>query len=239
MNREQEFMESLYEESYKEIEKFEIARDKTKNEIFQLIGYAIVTYGEKIKSRKAKRYIVTSVLNMLTKDDKEVDEFLKAQLMLNADKVCNFYGYNLSQKEKQKIVNKAFVGLTYKDRKKQYDANRKNRTHKIILGLILGKITLEKTKHNKKALNILMDKEFKSYCKKIKAAIISETTRIRNDIFLSQNKGKKVQYCSILEKNTCADCRDLDGEIFIADEVYDLIPMHVNCKCYWVAVEEK
>lgn len=239
MNKEQKFMESLYDESYEEIKKFEISRDKTKNEIFQLIGYAIVTYGNKIKSIKAKRYIVTAVLNMLTKDDEEVDGFLKAQLMLNADKICNFYGYKLSQKEKQEIVDKTFLGLTYKDRKKQHDENRKHKTHKLLIGLILGKITLEKTKHNKKAFNVLMDKEFKSYVNKMKSIIISETTRIRNDIYLHQNKGKKVRYCSILEKNTCADCRDLDGEIFLAEEVYDWIPQHSNCKCYWVVVEEK
>ncbi|MDY5098787.1 MULTISPECIES: phage minor head protein [Clostridia] len=239
MNREQKFMESIYDESYEEIKKFEVARDNTKNEIFQLIGYAIITYGNKIKSIRAKRYIVTSVLSMLAKDDKEVDEFLNTQLMLNADKVCGFYGYKLSQKEKQEIVDKAFIGLTYKDRKKQHDESRKNKIHKLLIGLILGKITLEKTKHNKKAFNKLMDKEFKSYINKMKNIIISETTRIRNDIYLYQNKGKKVQYCSILEKNTCADCRDLDGEIFLAEEVYDLIPMHTNCKCYWVVVEEK
>lgn len=238
MNKEQKFMENLYEESYKEIKKFEAARNETKNEIFKLIGYAIVAYNQNINTIKAKKYIVTSVLNMLTKDEKDVDEFLKIQLMTNADKICDFYGYNLSKKEKQDIINRAFVGLTYQDRGKQHSENIKKKTHKLLLSLILGKITLEKTKHNKKAFNKLMDKEFQSYVNKIKNIFISETTRIRNDIFLSQNKGKRVQYCSVLEKNTCADCRDLDGEIFPAEEVYDLIPQHSSCKCYWVTVED-
>lgn len=239
MNKEQQFMEKLYEESYKELEKFKIARDKTKAEIFQLIGYAIVAYGSNIKSTKAKRYIITAVLNMLTKDEKEIDEFLETQLMLNADRICDFYGYKLSKKEKQDIINKAFVGLTYKDRKKQHAENIKNRTYKLLLGLILGKITLEKTQHNKKAFNKLMDKEFQSYVKKMERIFISETTRIRNNIFLRENRGKKVRYCSVLEKNTCADCRDLDGEIFLAEEVEDLIPQHSNCKCYFEVVENQ
>ena len=58
MSKEQQFMEKLYEESYKEIEKFEVARGKTKNEIFQLIGYSIVAYGQNLKSMQAKRYII-------------------------------------------------------------------------------------------------------------------------------------------------------------------------------------
>lgn len=237
MNREQQFMEKLYEESYKELEKFKIARDKTKKEIYKLIGYAIVAYGSNIKSTKAKRYIITAVLNMLTKDEKEIDEFLKVQLMANADKICDFYGYKLSKKEKQAIIDKTFIGLTYQDRKKQHAANMRNKTHKLLLSLIAGKITLEKTAHNKKAFSKLMDKEFQSYIKKMERIFATETTRIRNNIFLRENRGKKVRYCSVLEKNTCNDCRDLDGEIFLAEEVEDLIPMHSNCLCYWVTVE--
>ena len=233
MDKQQQFMESLYADTYKEIKNFEEARGKTKNEIYQLISYAIVTYGSKIKSVKAKKYIITSVLNMLTKDEKEVEEFVEKQLMINANKVCDFHGYKLTKKEKQKIVDKVYLGLTYKDRKKQNDENLNKKTHRVLLLLIGGKLIKDSN-----VINKLLDKEFKSYTNKVKSIVISETTRISNDLFLYKNKGKMVQYCSILEKNTCADCRDLDGEIFPAEEVYDLIPMHSNCKCYWTEVED-
>lgn len=238
MNKEQQFMESLYEECYKELDGFEVARNKTKNEIFQLIGYAIVSYGSNIKGLKSKRYIITSVLNMLTKDKEEVEEFLKTQLMINADKVCDFYGYKLSKREKQEVINRVFAGLTYKDRKRQHDEVLKNKTHRLLFSLIIGKVTLDKTQHNKKAFTKLTDKVFNSYVKSINGILISEITRIRNDIFLRENKGKRVRYCSVLERNTCADCSDLDGEVFLADEVEDLIPQHRSCKCYWIKVED-
>ena len=235
--KEQLFYENLYNEAYEEIKEFEIARDKTKDEILKLIGYAIIIYGSKIQSIKAKKYITTSVISMLIKDAEEVEEFLEKQLMSNADKICEFYGYKLSKKEKQKIVNRLFVGLTYKDRKRQDDEVLKKKTHKLLFALILGKITLSKTQHNKKAFDKLMEKEYKTYKGKIAGILISEITRVNSDITLSNFRNKRVQYCSVLEKNTCADCRDMDGEIFRVEEAYDLIPQHRNCKCYFVSIE--
>lgn len=235
--KEEKFMKKLYEECYEDIKKFEVARNSTKNEIYGLIGYAITKYQNKLNTLKAKKYIINAVLMLLTKDKEDSDKFIEEKLSENVDKICKFYGYKLTEKEKKDVVNKAFAGLSYKERKDSHDGSLKKNTCKWLLALILGKITFNKVARNKKSFDILIGKEFEHYSKRIAGILISEITRIRNDIFLNKNKGKKVRYCSVLEKNTCADCADLDGEIFNADEALDIIPQHNRCKCYWTVVE--
>ncbi|MGL5329356.1 MAG: hypothetical protein ACRDD7_08810 [Peptostreptococcaceae bacterium] len=237
-NKEQLFLEKLYDDCYEDIKRFETARNKTKDEIYRLIGYSILVNGTKIKNRKIRKEIVNEVLDNLEKDNKAVLLFLSGKLMDNMNTLCDFYGYKLSEKEKQEIIDKAFVGLTYKDRKKQHDEVRKGKIYKTLIALIIGKITLDKVSHNKKSFKAIVDKYFKSYVKNIEGILITETSRIRNEVFLMMNKGKKVQYCSVLEKNTCADCRDMDGIVMLADECYDIIPQHSRCKCYFQRVED-
>ena len=47
---------------------------------------------------------------------------------------------------------------------------------------------------------------------------------------------KKVKYNATLDKNTCEDCAEYDGNIYEFGKQPGL-PRHPNCKCYFDIVE--
>ncbi len=48
---------------------------------------------------------------------------------------------------------------------------------------------------------------------------------------------KKVRWVAEKDEKTCADCKELDGQIFEIDAVPQ-IPLHRHCRCYLVPVRE-
>ena len=75
--------------------------------------------------------------------------------------------------------------------------------------------------------------------KRARGILISELSRIANDIFIHCNKNKKFMYCSVLEERTCGDCESMHGTIWNAEEARDLIPQHNFCKCYFLVLNEQ
>lgn len=72
--------------------------------------------------------------------------------------------------------------------------------------------------------------------KRARGILISELSRIANDIFIYCNRDKKFMYCSVLEERTCSDCESMHGVTLSAEEAYDLIPQHNFCKCYFIVI---
>ena len=48
-------------------------------------------------------------------------------------------------------------------------------------------------------------------------------------------QGIQYEWISILDKNTCDDCAELDGEVFDKDDLPDF-PQHANCQCDLIPV---
>lgn len=47
---------------------------------------------------------------------------------------------------------------------------------------------------------------------------------------------KRVRWVAEQDHKTCADCKELDGEIFKLEEA--LPKLHINCRCYYIPVKE-
>ena len=223
------FMRGVYDNAYKKLEDTKSHANVNKDEILKLIGYALILFDMKKNYKKAERFIAVPVVDMLNEERDEFIEALETGLYETLDEMCDFYGYKISDNKKKEIVDKAFKGLTYKERNKNNSTFFKNRLIKLISEICRGKVETNQVKDK-------VEKEFKTHLFKEMRLYISEVTRVASLAFLIENYNKKVQYNSVLERNTCADCRDLDGQIFYAREALDILPMHSNCKCYWTSV---
>jgi len=243
MNKEEKFMRGLYESAYNDIKDLKVDIDRDKEEIMKLIGYATMIYDLDKDCKDAEKFITVAVINMLTKEDNELDEFFEDGFLNYLNEVCDFYGFELLEEQKIDIIKESFKDKNYIDRKKDHIDFLK-----VKLLLIAKKVSTQnkvskkddKKKVNKnKLIGTMIAGAFATHVYKMRRLYISEITRIRNNVYLEFNKGQHVQYNSVLEKNTCADCESMHGAIFKTEEAYDIIPQHANCKCYWTTLEGK
>lgn len=74
--------------------------------------------------------------------------------------------------------------------------------------------------------------------------IRSATSQVLNKATLDDMKSRSVKRYKVISleaPNTCADCEDLDGNIYYVDDAEEgvnLPPFHWNCQCYIVEVNE-
>ena len=67
----------------------------------------------------------------------------------------------------------------------------------------------------------------------------TETVRLANLGLLDtykDNKIVKVRFLAALSERTCPECEGLNGQVFLLNEVEDLIPVHVMCRCTWESI---
>lgn len=64
----------------------------------------------------------------------------------------------------------------------------------------------------------------------------------RDDVFKNtQEKISRYQYSALLDDVTCPICEDLDGMVLDQQQYNDTVwtpPIHWNCRCIWVAIQE-
>lgn len=237
-SKEDRFMKNLYRKAEKKLKEIDILTQKDEEDIIKLIGYAILVYDIDKEYKQAERLVVTAVANMVTKEDDYITEFLEDGLLEMLNEVCDFYDFELLDYQKEKIIKEAYKGLDFYQRKDKHMNFLENKM-KMLAKQILkqNKQGLKETKrtplNKNKALIRAIRNLFKAQDTKIQRLFVSEITRIRNNVFIRENKGKLVIYNSVLERNTCEECKQLDGSVFLAEEALDLIPQHANCKCYW------
>jgi SPP1 gp7 family putative phage head morphogenesis protein len=88
----------------------------------------------------------------------------------------------------------------------------------------------------------VFDEQFDSKAYQSQRLVRTETAHIitesREKIY-EENGIQQVQWLATLEANTCADCAELDGQIFdLNDSMRPIVPFHPNCKCDIVPVVE-
>lgn len=229
----QEFMENVYKKAEKELEKYMNQMNKTDKEIRKLMEYANFIYEIDKSSRsfyEAERFVVIAVLNMISKDDEWLERFFEEYFDGSLKEMLEFYGYFIEKTERKKIINKVFKEYNYKERIKRNQKKINQRIEKQL------KIYIKK-KYAIKNLDSWLRFGRKSSFEKAKALLVSELSRIFNLAFVYCNKNKRFIYNSVLEKNTCADCRDMHGTILTAEQARDIIPQHTRCKCYLELLE--
>ena len=166
---------------------------------------------------------------MLNNEDEWLENLIDNFFDEMFEEIVEYFGYFVDNEEKQKILNRKYEGKTYKQRIQSNMAKINNRTKKRL-----------KIAYNKKNLyNIAswLTPRQKMSRKRARGILISELSRIANDIFIYCNRDKKFMYCSVLEERTCSDCESMHGVALSAEEAYDLIPQHNFCKCYFIVIK--
>jgi SPP1 gp7 family putative phage head morphogenesis protein len=48
----------------------------------------------------------------------------------------------------------------------------------------------------------------------------------------------KAEWSTVGDRRTCPDCESMDGEVFDLKKAHGMIPLHPNCRCAWIPVDE-
>ena len=225
----QKFMEKVYSKAEEEIKEYMYQMNKTDEEIRKLMECANFIYEIDKSSREfdeAERFIVIAVLNMISKDDEWIERFIEEYFDGSLKEMLEFYGYFIDEDDRKAIINRTFKGFNYKQRIKKNQKAINKRIENRIKTSIRRKNSLKNIEH------WLRGSRRMSF-KRAKELLVSELSRIFSDAFIQINKDQILIYNSVLEENTCADCKDMHGTLFKAKDAKDIIPQHTNCKCYW------
>lgn len=232
-----EYVESLYEETEKQLLDVYKTQNQERKKVEERIGMILLVYT-----------VVKTMLSMgredQVKEEKKFNALLHSMYLAcgaatvgaaykilkeQSEKMYDFLGVKVSKKEIDKIINDSFKGKKYSER--IWDNEKKIRS---VLMNEFTKFLMGKTSVNDIRKKIAW--VFKAQKYQVDRLVFTELNRVLNRVILDSYKAQGIKYvmwCSVLEKNTCADCASMHGTIFKIDEAYDLIPAHANCKCYW------
>lgn len=227
----QSFMEKAYEKAEQELKKYIEKMNKTDKQIRELMETANFAYQIEKASKdyeSAERFLVIAVLAMLNNEDEWLENLIDNFFDEMFEEIVEYFGYFVDNEEKNKILNRKYQDKTYKQRIKDNMTKINNRTKK--------RLKIAYSKKNLYNITQWLTPRQKMSRKRARGILISELSRIANDIFIYCNKDKKFMYCSVLEERTCSDCESMHGVTLTAEEAYDLIPQHNFCKCYFVVI---
>lgn len=226
------FMEKAYNQAEQELEKYLKKMNKTDKQIRELMETANFAYQIEKTSKdyeSAERFLVIAVLAMLNNEDEWLEDLIDNFFDEMFEEIVEYFGYFVDNEEKNKILNRKYQDKTYKQRIKDNMTKINNRTKK--------RLKIAYSKKNLYNITQWLTPRQKMSRKRARGILISELSRIANDIFIYCNKDKKFMYCSVLEERTCSDCESMHGVTLSAEEAYDLIPQHNFCKCYFIVIK--
>lgn len=231
-----ELIKSVYRDLNLVLEDLDNVNNENKDFILKEIGILLLTYKiingvlnlSNSELLKVKKEIFKIIDNLFYDDILKNIEMINSSLELTSDKLEQYY----SEKLNTDVINVKFRNKDFKERHIKNSNEVKNRLKNTIFKFIKGGIKIGLIKSS-------VDKIYKMHRYNIDRLIKTENNRVLNKLFLELNKDKRFKYCSVLEKNTCADCKSLDGQIFTYEEALDLIPQHSNCLCYWEVLDNK
>lgn len=226
------FVKKVHENSNYTLEKSNEILTKNQTIILSEISMLLLHFNIIDDKLKLSRMDLIKTQNKLFKiiDDLINDEITGLSTMMDSslnsiyDKVAQYYNYNGNFKNN--VVDAKFKKKNFKERQFKNSSEINKRLKHAISKFLKGQIEITSI------LNII-GKIYKTNKCNFERLLITENNRVLNIMILQLNKDKKFRYQSVLEKNTCDDCRNLNGQIFTYEEAINLIPQHSNCLCYW------
>lgn len=231
-----EFIEKIYKDLEDVIEKSNNVNDENEERILKELALLMLYFNvsnnklqlSNIQIMKIKNKIFKLIDDIFDDEIEDIIEKMSNSLISTTHKVERYYGGKVNAD----FVNSKFKNKTFKERHSQNSTEIKNKLKSTVFKFIKGGIAIALIKSS-------IDKIYKIHKYNIIRLLKTEINRVQNRLFLELNKNKKFRYCSVFERNTCADCKSLDGHIFNYDEALDLIPQHPNCLCYWEVLDDK
>lgn len=242
MDKELEFIESLYDEAEEQIKEVYKEQKKNRDELLQEIAMIMLVYTvlDSLMSLsrvdKIKEYNKMSMLiKKAIKGEANLQESVIENILTNTvNKTFKFYSYNASLKDVRKIIEANFKGKHFSDRVWENEEEVAKRLHKLTHDFLDGKINVNQIKRD-------LEKIFNADAYNVKRLVETEVSRCSTQAFerFAKETGvKKVRRNEILDGKTCDECKSHDGEEWdFADPNRPSLPEHPLCRGFWDIVE--
>ena len=228
MNKDDEFVDSLYDEADKQLNESYKKKKESRDELLKAIAMILLTYT-----------IVDNVLRLSEKDyDKEysllyllIIKLTKSDIRQISNNTTNIlentikntykhYSYNYKLKDVENIINKNFKGKHFSKRIWENEQEVAKKLTKQCQDFLKGKINVNdiekeiKNTYNTSAYN----------AKRLVETEVSRCHSAAFDRFCKETGVKKVKYVA-RRCNTCSECMSNDGKIFDFNKKLEL-PRH-------------
>lgn len=241
MNKDDEFIDSLYNEADKQLNETYKKKKESRDELLKAIAMILLTYTivDDVLSLSEKDYnkeysLLGALIIKLTRGNIKQETSNITSILKNTIKnTYNHYSYNHNLKDVEKIINDNFKGKHFSDRVWENEQEVAKKLNKQCQDFLRGKINVNqiakeiKDTYNTSAYN----------AKRLAETEVSRCHSAAFDRFCKETGVKKVKYIA-RRCNTCDRCLSYDGKIFdIDDKPYR--PQHPLCQCYYKIVDDE
>lgn len=241
MNKDDEFIDSLYNEADKQLNESYKKKKESRDELLKAIAMILLTYTivDNVLRLSEKDYnkeysLLYLLIIKLTKSDIRQISNNTTNILENTIKnTYKHYSYNYKLKDVENIINKNFKGKHFSKRIWENEQEVAKKLTKQCQDFLRGKINVNdiekeiKNTYNTSAYN----------AKRLVETEVSRCHSAAFDRFCKETNVKKVKYVARRCK-TCDRCLSYDGKIFdIDDKPYQ--PQHPLCQCYYKIVDDE
>lgn len=240
MNKDDEFIDSLYSEADKQLNDTYKKKKESRDELLKAIAMILLTYTivDNVLSLSEKDYnkeysLLGALIVKLSKGNIRQEINNTTNILRNTVKnTYKHYSYNHNLKDVEKIINDNFKGKHFSDRVWENEQEVAKKLTQQCQDFLRGKINVNqiakeiKDTYNTSAYN----------AKRLAETEVSRCHSAAFDRFCKETGVKKVKY-NARKCNTCARCMDDDGKIFDLKNKPEL-PRHPMCKCYYDIVDD-
>lgn len=249
MNKFEEFVKSLFENSYFNLEEVNKKKEEDKKELLNEIGWLLLVYFiedgflkiPKSTQKTLYNRFSKKVLNMFS-DETEQERATVTEILENTlHESSIFYDLEfkvelnkdtkvtgeLINKDAQKFIKKKYKGSTFSKRIWENNNKISKELQNEIEKLLKGETSVNEIKKN-------IEDRFESGKYNAKRLVDTEVARVHDEVFKKYCKDNgieeliyKATFC-----NTCENCRKKHNKVFKIDEAPHL-PQHPNCRCYY------
>ena len=242
MDKELEFIESLYDEAEEQIKEVYKEQKKNRDELLQEIAMIMLVYTvlDSLMSLsrvdKIKEYNKMSMLiKKAIKGEANLQESVIENILTNTvNETFKFYSYNASLKDVRKIIEANFKGKHFSDRVWENEEEVAKKLHKLTHDFLDGKINVNQIKRD-------LEKIFNADAYNVKRLVETEVARCSTQAFeqFAKETGvKRVRRNEILDSKTCDECESHDGDEWDFDDPNrPSLPEHPLCRGFWDIVE--
>lgn len=249
MNNFEDFVKSLFENSYFNLEEVNRKKEEDKKELLNEIGWLLLVYFiengflkiPKLTQNKLYNKLSKKILDMFS-DETEQERATVTEILENTlHESSIFYdlefkvGLNkdakvtgeLINKDAQKFIKKKYKGSTFSKRIWENNNEISKELQNEIEKLLKGETSVNEIKKN-------IEDRFETSKYNAKRLVDTEVARVHDEVFKKYCKDNGVE--ELIYKatfcNTCEKCRSNHNKVFKIDEAPNL-PQHPNCKCYF------
>lgn len=232
MDKELEFIESLYDEAEEQIKEVYKEQKKNRDELLQEIAMIMLIYTvldclmSLSRVNKVKEYNKMSMfIKKAIKGEAKLQVSVVENILTNTvNKTFKFYSYNANLKDVRKIIEANFKGKHFSERVWENEENVAKLLHKQINDFLDGKINVNQIKKE-------IEKTFNNGAYNTKRLVETEVARCEDEAFRRFCKETgviKVKRNEVLDSKTCEECAKLDGIIFDLDDAPGVV--HPCCR---------